>query len=589
MLTSHIRSLAIVLAVTTPFAVAVGGGGPALAASEATAPAASAGFQPVINAARTAADAHAAATGVGKGDTLQATDVLIDPDGKQHVRFMRSHQGLPVLGGDLVIHLSKRFAYTGVTRAVHQPVQVATTRAKLTTTQAQAKAAATAKGTAGAAQLVVDARARHLALAYQIHVTDSSTTESGTRTVVLDAASGSILSNTPTADSFLSPRVREKLRKSGQKLTPSLAAATPRSSKVPGFPAQAKGTGKSLFVGSVPLITTQTAKSSFTLEDPSRGQTDSRDAGNRKLTRYRRGRAFTSTTNHWGNGEANDRSTAAVDVQYGITRTLDFYKKTFGRNGIKNDGAGVHALVHFGSRVGNAFWAPDCGCMEYGDGDGKTLRQPVVALDITGHELTHGVVAATANLQGTYADAHGNLHGESASLNESLADIFGSNVEFATNNPNNPPNYLIGEKLGLRQGFLRRLDHPSLDKLEGVVENWSPGLNRAEAHKGSGVSSHAYYLLAEGSGRKTINGVAYNSPTCDGSSVTGIGRDKATQIFYRALTRYMVSTTDFHDARTATLRAAADLYGGASSTEYKTVDKAWAAVNVTAANAPSRS
>ena len=68
--------------------------------------------------------------------------------------------------------------------------------------------------------------------------------------------------------------------------------------------------------------------------------------------------------------------------------------------------------------------------------------------------------------------------------------------------------------------------------------------------------------------------------------MTGIGRTKATAIFYRALTRYMVSTTDFHDARKATLKAASDLYG-ASSTEYKTVNKAWAAVNVTSANTPA--
>ncbi|MFF1631414.1 M4 family metallopeptidase, partial [Streptomyces sp. NPDC058272] len=61
---------------------------------------------------------------------------------------------------------------------------------------------------------------------------------------------------------------------------------------------------------------------------------------------------------------------------------------------------------------------------------------------------------------------------------------------------------------------------------------------------------------------------------------------RATAIFYRALTRYMVSTTDFHDARKATLKAAADMYG-ANSTEYKAVGKAWSAVNVTAANTPA--
>ncbi|MET8452271.1 M4 family metallopeptidase, partial [Streptomyces sp. NPDC005209] len=71
-----------------------------------------------------------------------------------------------------------------------------------------------------------------------------------------------------------------------------------------------------------------------------------------------------------------------------------------------------------------------------------------------------------------------------------------------------------------------------------------------------------------------------------GGTVKGIGRTKASAIFYRALTRYMVSTTDFHDARVATLKAAKDLYG-ATSVEYKTVDRAWAAVNVTAANTPA--
>lgn len=224
--------------------------------------------------------------------------------------------------------------------------------------------------------------------------------------------------------------------------------------------------------------------------------------------------------------------------------------------------------------------------MLYGDGDGDMFKRPLVVLDVTGHELTHGVVDATAKLEPTRIDAQGNQYGEPGALNESLADVFGVNVEYFTNNAKDKPDYLIGEKLGLDQKFLRRLDHPSLDKLEGTIDYWSPQTYDAEVHSGSGVSSHAYYLLAEGSGRKTIGGVTYDSPTYDGSTVKGIGRTKATAVFYRALTRYMVSTTDFHGARVATLKAAKDLYGQ-SSTEYRTVDKAWAAVNVTAANTPT--
>ncbi|WP_189301666.1 M4 family metallopeptidase [Streptomyces albospinus] len=588
----HIRRhhLAIAVAVTTAATLTSGIAG---AATAAPATPSSSASPSLVDAARAAAYAHSAATGVGKQDTLQATDTLTDPDGRQHVRFLRSHRGLPVLGGDLVIHLGANSAYEGVTRASRHQVDVATTDPKLSGRQAAAKAASVARGRAGAPQLVVDAREDRTTLAYRVQVDDSRTAEAGgSRTVVVDATTGGVLSNIPANDSFLSPSLQRTLRQRGERLAPATgpsaaasAAATP--GRTGGFPAPATGTGSSFFVGTVPLSTTQTGKAAFTLKDGTRGNTETRDAGGRELDKFADGKALTSTNDHWGNGTAADPTTAAVDAQYGITSTLDFYKKTFGRKGIKNDGAGAHALVHFGKNVGNAYWSSDCGCMLYGDGDGKTFTKPLVVLDVTGHELTHGVVDATAKLQPTRVDAEGNQFGEPGALNESLADIFGTAVEFATNNPKNPPNYLMGEKLGLQQKFLRRLDKPSLDKLEGTVDYWSKQTYDTEVHAGSGVSSHAFYLLAEGSGKKTIGGFAYDSPTYDGAKVTGIGRDKATAIFYRALTRYMVSTTDFHDARIATLKAAKDLYG-AGSTAYKTVDRAWAAVNVTAANAPGK-
>ncbi|MFI1205341.1 M4 family metallopeptidase [Streptomyces sp. NPDC020883] len=588
----HIRSrhLAIALAVTTAATLAAGSAVAAPASSPGTPSAAT--TPSIVDAARAAAYAHSATTGVGAQDTLKATDTLVDPDGSRHVRFVRTQHGMPVLGGDLVVHLGADSSYQGVTRAARHQVEPPTTDPKLSGRQAAAKAASAAQGTAGEPRLVVDARDGRSALAYEVQVEGSRTDEAGgARTVVVDATTGQVLSNVPVAEPFLSPSVVHKLRQRGEHLTPGTAAtATPPAPHRPAagrYPAPATGTGASLFVGTVPLSTTQTAKNSYVLRDSTRGNTETRDAGGKELDKFAGGKPLTSGTNRWGTGSTADRATAAVDAQFGITSTLDFYKKTFGRKGIRNDGAGAHALVHFGNNVGNAFWSSDCGCMLYGDGDGKLFGKPLVVLDVTGHELTHGVVDATANLQPTRVDGEGRQYGEPGALNESLADIFGSAVEFAANNPKNPPNYLIGEKLGLSQKFLRRLDKPSLDKLEGAVDYWSKDTYDTEVHAGSGVSSHAFYLLAEGSGRKTVGGVAYDSPTYDGAKVTGIGRDKAVAIFYRALTRYMVSTTDFHGARTATLQAAKDLYG-AGSTAYRTVDRAWAAVNVTAANAPRR-
>ncbi|WP_405072241.1 M4 family metallopeptidase [Kribbella sp. NBC_01510] len=86
-------------------------------------------------------------------------------------------------------------------------------------------------------------------------------------------------------------------------------------------------------------------------------------------------------------------------------------------------------------------------------------------------------------------------------------------------------------------------------------------------------------MLAEGSGAKTIGGLPHNSPTCNGSTVSGIGHDKLGKIWYRALTTYMTSGTTYAQARTATLNAATDLYG-ANSTERAAVAATWSAVSV---------
>ncbi|MEU6556516.1 M4 family metallopeptidase [Streptomyces sp. NPDC046915] len=588
----HIRSVAVAIAVATAATGLAGTAfaGPATGAEHGVSSSATKTAS-VVKAAQTAAFAHASATGVSQGDELHAQDVMVDPEGARHVRFVRTHNGMPVLGGDLVVHLSRQLAYTGVTRAAEQAVKPAgSQQAKLTARQAEQKAAATAKGDAGTAELVVDARNGASALAYQVTVTDSGSS----RTVVVDAVTGKVRSNTPDSDEFLSPKLLDTLRERGETIDPatgigSSAQAGLLGSGVSGathYPATAHGTGKTLFVGNVGLTTTATSRGHYQLKDPSRYGTETRDAKGKYTESFGAGTKFTNTTDVWGNGKTTSRASAAADAQYGVTKTLDFYKKTFNRKGIANNSKAARAMVHWGSKVANAFWDPTCNCMLYGDGDGDMFKKPLVVLDVTGHELTHGVVDATAKLEPTYVDADGNQYGEPGSLNESLADIFGSNVEFYANNAKDTPDYLIGEKLGLAQKFLRRLDHPSLDRLEGTIDYWSPDTYYTEVHAGSGVSSHAYYLLAEGSGKKKINGVNYDSPTSNGSTVKGIGRTKATAIFYRALTRYMVSTTDFHDARVATLKAAKDLYG-AGSTEYKTVDKAWAAVNVTAANTPA--
>jgi Zn-dependent metalloprotease len=121
------------------------------------------------------------------------------------------------------------------------------------------------------------------------------------------------------------------------------------------------------------------------------------------------------------------------------------------------------------------------------------------------------------------------------------------------------------------------MDKPSSDG--SSKDCWYSGVGNLDVHYSSGVGNHFFYLLAEGSGAKLIGGVQHNSPTCNGSTVTGITPAKAGKIWYRALTVYMTSSTNYAGARTATLNAATDLYGAASP-ERAAVAAAWSAVSV---------
>ena len=183
--------------------------------------------------------------------------------------------------------------------------------------------------------------------------------------------------------------------------------------------------------------------------------------------------------------------------------------------------------------------------------------------------MSHGVTEHTAGL--TYS-------GESGGLNEATSDIFGTLVEFHAANANDPADYLIGEEFDLQaHAGLRRMDNPIAD---GSSPNcYSANTKNLDVHYSSGVGNHFFYLLAEGSGAKTINGTAHSSPTCNGSTLTGIGREAAGQIWYRALDVYMTSGTTYAGARTATLSAARDLFGS-TSTQHAAVAAAWSAVSV---------
>jgi Zn-dependent metalloprotease len=498
-------------------------------------------------AARTAlikkADAATAETadeiGLGAKEELVVRDVLKDADGTVHTRYERTFDGLPVLGGDLVVHESKAGAVKSVTRATKGTVRVSDLTADITkaTAEKQALKAAKAEGSTKteadkAPRKVVWAASGKPALAYE--------------TVV----GGFQHDGTPQQLHVITDA------ETGKKLYEWEAVQT--------------GTGNSKYNGSVTIGTTLSG-STYNLTDATRG--NHKTYNKARSTSSSAGTLFTDANDVWGTGSVTSSSTdqnAAVDAHYGAQVTWDFYKNVLGRNGIKNNGVAAYSRVHYGNAYVNAFWSDSCFCMTYGDGDGNV--KPLTSLDVAGHEMTHGLTSNTAGL---------NYSGESGGLNEATSDILGTAVEFYAANAKDPGDYLIGEKVDIRGNGtpLRYMDQPSKD---GSSANyWSSSLGSLDVHYSSGPANHFFYLLSEGSGAKTINGVSYNSPTSNGATITGIGRDKAVQIWYKALSTYMTSTTNYKGARTATLNAASSLYGS-NSTEYAAVNAAWAAVNVKA-------
>ncbi|MFF4507871.1 M4 family metallopeptidase [Streptomyces sp. NPDC001401] len=489
----------------------------------------------LIKSAKQKTTATARTIGLGAKEKLVVKDVVKDVDGTLHTRYERTYAGLPVLGGDLVVHTPPASLAAGTVSTTfnnRHTVKVASTTAAFTKAAVQTKALKAARSldaqqpTTDSARKVIWAGTGTPKLAWETVV--GGLQDDGTPSqlhVITDATTG-----------------KELYRYQGIKT----------------------GTGNTQYSGTVTLNTTLSG-STYQLYDTTRGGHKTYSLNNATSGT---GTLMTDSDDVWGTGSGSNTQTAGADAAYGAQETWDFYKNTFGRSGIKNDGVAAYSRVHYSTAYVNAFWDDDCFCMTYGDGSGGT--HALTSLDVAGHEMSHGVTSNTAGLE---------YSGESGGLNEATSDIFGTGVEFYANNSSDVGDYLIGEKIDINGDGtpLRYMDEPSKDG--GSADSWYSGVGNLDVHYSSGPANHMFYLLSEGSGTKTINGVTYNSPTSDGVAVAGIGRAAALQIWYKALTTYMTSSTDYAAARTAALNAAAALYG-TGSTQYAGVGNAFAGINV---------
>jgi zinc metalloprotease ZmpA len=454
----------------------------------------------------------------GFGDELQMT----------HVRLEQIYEGLRVFEGELITHFKADGAVSSITGTFYNDINISTTP-RLSASEAIAIAANNfghGLSSEPTAELMIFPKAGKYFLAYRTELVDINSDNPADRVYFISAKTGKVLFQYDNLEN-----------------------------------GAAVGTGSSLYSGSVSL-NTNSISSGFEMRDLTRGSAYTADMKNKQGGNPT---IFTDTDNIWGSGSNTNRASAGVDAHYGIQKTYDYYNVVHGRQGIANNGVGAYNRVHYGRNYNNAYWSDSCFCMTYGDGDGNTFS-PLVSIDVAGHEMSHGVTSRTARL--TYS-------GESGGLNEATSDIFGTCVEFYANNANDAGDYLIGEKITLRKlasgdpgtgKYLRSMVHPKYDGRS--PDFYYSGIGSLDVHYSSGLANNFFYLLSEGGTNDTSH-----------VTVSGITRAKAEKIWYRALTVYFTSSTNYAAARVATLLAAADLYGS-GGTEYTAVAATWAACGV---------
>jgi Zn-dependent metalloprotease len=483
-----------------------------LAALPATAreiPAAAADPAAARAAAGAAADAYVAgrpdALMKSANDTMVRTNVHSGANGLQYSAYERTYRGLPVVGGDAVVVTNAAGKVLNTSVAQSAVINVG-----IAPTVTAAAAQATARGQLATVESATTPRLVVLAwgtprLAWETVVTGASATQPSKLHVFVDALTGAV------ANSYDEVRA---------------------------------GTGNGFYNGTV-TIATSGSGTSWSMADSTRPNI--RCGG-------QNGATFTGTDDVWGNGSGTNLETACVDVLYAVQREWDMLGQWLGRNGINGTGGGFPARV--GLNQVNAFWNGSFTNF----GRSSDSQRQVTPIDVVAHEYGHAIFQTTPGGAGA-----GN---ENGGINEATGDIFGALTEFFTNNPNDPPDFLVGEEVNLTgSGPIRNMANPSA---LGDPNCWSTAIPNTEVHAAAGPLNHWFYLLSQGSA---------GSSTCNGSTIpAGVGIQNAGRIYYNAMLA-KTSNWNYARARLAAVNAAVNLFG-ASSTQCSITRAAWSAINV---------
>jgi Zn-dependent metalloprotease len=343
------------------------------------------------------------------------------------------------------------------------------------------------------------------------------------------------------------------------------------------------GTGHSQYNGDVPINTTLNG-STYSMIDNSRGTGGT--FGAMAITNANHttsaGSVYTNSTNTWGDGQqyiaggsttnANGQ-TAAVNALWGLMNTYDMHKNVLGWSSLDGNNTATYIAAHVNTAYDNAYYSDTCKCMYIGDG---SSFNSLGSIDVIGHEMGHGITAATSNLA---------YRGESGGLNESSSDISGEAVEAYARNGGtgsvlpvpSANDWMMGKEISKNGQPLRWMYKPSKDGKS--PDAWSTSVKRLDVHYSSGPNNRMFYFLAMGSSATSTSDYYSKYLVQAPKNMTGIGIDKAYRIWFRANSTKFTSSTNYADARTKVLAAAQEIYG-VNSKEAKAVQRAYAAINV---------
>lgn len=494
---------------------------------------------------------HLARKGV-KVEKLHTARVDVDEVGTTHTRFRQTENGVRIYGAEVITHERAGERFADEDDRLFRGALPATTPVLSEEGALLLARNLMPSATDASAELILYPMRNRAVLAYRVDVrnTDNETNEPQREQLIINANNGLLLDRWNNLQT-----------------------------------AAAAGTGFGYFAGTVANLPIDLTANVYSLFDVT-GNSKTFDYNNRTCGNTCRstGTIFTSAQNVFGtDGSLSNRVSIGVDAHFFAQKTLEYFLTSFGRNGI--DGSGNHNLrfgymvsrTHYGNNYNNAYW--DGASMTYGDGNGTTYR-PFDAVDVVGHEMTHGITERTSNLE---------YRNEAGAANESFSDIFGTIIEFFVGQRTGaggvtyPTDYWIGEDLYLSNNpasptrGIRNMQDPHR---EGDPDHYSEKLvttsDNGGVHTNSGIMNKMFYLL--------VNGGTNHADTTS-TQVQGIGMSAAAKVAYYADTVYCTATDNYAKVANAWVNAAKNQFGG-GSVQAQQAFNAWKACGVTPSVAP---